>query len=261
MHFAPGINAGADEVTKKVDYAIKSERGLVRDKNEDSYACYVAEEGWPLAFIVADGMGGHSKGELASKVAADYCQERLSADLGKTEQAELLEALVLDTMQKANIEVYLKSLEDQANSGMGTTLTLTVFYPAACYLGHIGDSRCYIMRKGILEKISRDHTLVQEMQDAGTLTPEEGSTHPKRHILTQALGVPKYLSPEVLRLEIKKGDRFLLCSDGLHGYVAEDLIADCLRKAKSAEACADELVRLAIDAGGLDNVTVAVIFL
>ena len=177
-------------MSKKADFAFKSVRGLVREKNEDSYGYYVAEQNWPAAFFVADGMGGHSKGELASKIAVEYCHKRLSEDLNNVEQAEVVEALIADTIQKANVEVYLKSLEDTSNSGMGTTLTVTVVYPGSCYLGHIGDSRCYIMRKGILEKISRDHTLIQEMQDAGTITAEEGSKHPQRHILTQALGGP-----------------------------------------------------------------------
>lgn len=248
-------------MSKKADYAFKSVRGLVREKNEDSYGYYVAEQDWPVVFIVADGMGGHSKGELASKIAVEYSRDRLSEDLNKADQAEVVEALISDTMQKANVEVYLKSLEDSANSGMGTTLTLTVIYPGACYLGHVGDSRCYIMRKGILEKISRDHTLIQEMQDAGTLTEEEGSKHPQRHILTQALGVPEYLKPVVIRLETKKNDRFILCSDGLHGYVDESKIADTVRKAKTAESCVEELVNLALEAGGQDNITVVAVFL
>lgn len=245
---------------KRVDFAIKTDRGLVREKNEDSYFSYFAPENWPCAFAVADGMGGHSDGEVASKVAIDYCRERLAHDLSSQDQAERTEVLLSDTIQKANVQVYLRSLEKQGASGMGTTLTLAVLYPESLYLGHVGDSRCYIMRRGILEKISRDHTLVQEMQDAGTLTAEEGANHPQRHILTQALGVPEYLKPEILRLEIKKNDRYLLCSDGLHGYLSEQVIEETLRKAKSAEDCVDDFIKLALASGGYDNITAIAIF-
>lgn len=246
---------------QRVEFAIKTDRGLVRAKNEDSYFAYFAPENWPCAFAVADGMGGHSGGEVASKIATDYCKDRLARDLSGQDQADRTEMLLSDTIQKANVQVYLQSLEKQGTSGMGTTLTLAVLYPESLYLAHVGDSRCYIMRKGILEKISRDHTLVQEMQDAGTLTAEEGASHPQRHILTQALGVPEYLKPEILRLEIKKNDRYLLCSDGLHGYLSDQVIEETLRKAKSAEACVNDFVELALASGGYDNVTAIAIFI
>lgn len=249
------------DVSKRLNFAAKSDIGSVRNKNEDSYAFFVAEADWPAIFIVADGMGGHSRGELASQTAVDYCKERLSQDLGPADQPERVEMLLRDTIQKANIEVYLRSLEDYVNSGMGTTLTIAIFYPEHMYLGHVGDSRCYISRKGILEKLSRDHTLVQKMQDEGLLTEEESSTHPQRHILTQALGVPDYLKPEILHLEMKRNDRYLLCSDGLHGFVEESVIEETMRKAKDPQLSVDELVELALKAGGHDNITAISIFL
>lgn len=244
----------------RVEYAVKTDIGLVREKNEDSYLCYFRDDSWPSIFAVADGMGGHSHGEVASKIAVDYSQDRLSKDLAVREQEDRIESLLADTIQKANVQVYLHSLENEHGNGMGTTLTLCVFYPETLYLGHIGDSRCYISRKGILEKLSRDHTLVQEMQDAGTLSAAEAAVHPQRHILTQALGVPEYLNPEILKLDYKKGDRYLICSDGLHGYVSDSAIEEVMRKERTPDGCAQSLLDLALAEGGQDNITIIVVF-
>lgn len=241
-------------------YAALSECGPVRKNNEDSFACYVHESGYPAAFVVADGMGGHLNGELASKTAVEFCEEYLVSDLGIINQPERLEILLSDLVQKANINVYLRSLEKKENSGMGTTLTVSVFYRDSVYLAHIGDSRFYILRGGIFEQISRDHTVVQEMIDAGTLTEEESHTHPQRHVLTQALGVPEYLSPEVLHLDLKRHDRFLLCSDGLHGYVDNYTIGEILRMSTDPETCCHQLIDTALEKGSNDNITVVVVF-
>ena len=237
-----------------------SECGPVREQNEDNLATYRHESGWPCAFIVADGMGGHQHGELASRIAVDYCRDRLAADLGSLNQPERLESLLSDVIQKANIKVYLKSLEDQRNSGMGTTLTMAVFFQDSVYVAHIGDSRCYILRGGVMEKLSRDHTVVQDLLDAKTITEEEGATHPQRHILTQALGVPEYLQPEVLHLDLKRHDRFLLCSDGLHGFVDDFSLGETLRMSTDPDSCARDLVDLALKKGSNDNITAIVIF-
>lgn len=245
---------------KLLEFAVQTNIGKVREQNEDSYAYFIGEADWPAAFIVADGMGGHSHGELASKSAVEFCRDHLQELLPTKDQPDRLPDLLKDTVQKANVEVYLKSLENEANKGMGTTLTLNVFYEGCVYLAHIGDSRSYLLRKGQLVKLSRDHTLVQEMQDAGELTEEEGSRHPQRHILTQALGIPEFLHADVARIETKKQDRFLICSDGLHGYVPEAKITSILMQAADPTGCADDLVEAALEAGGFDNITAFVIF-
>lgn len=241
-------------------YAAISDRGIVRKSNEDSYACRVPESGWPAIFCVADGMGGHLNGELASKTAVDYCVERMSSDLGPLNQPERVEVLLSDIVQKANVKVYLKSLESRENTGMGTTMTTAVFFADSVYLSHVGDSRCYIMRNGVFEKLSRDHTIVQELMDAGSLTDEEGKNHPQRHVLTQALGVPEYLQPEILHVDLKKHDRYLICSDGLHGVVDQKLIGETLRISADPQSCCEKLLRLALDEGGPDNITCIVVF-
>lgn len=245
---------------ESLKFSALSHRGLVRENNEDHFGFFVDDSGWPAIFSLADGMGGHQNGELASQTAVQYSIQRLKEDLGTINQPERIEILLSDMMQKANIKVYLQSLEDPANSGMGTTLTTAVFFKDSVYLGHIGDSRCYILRSGLFEKLSKDHTLVQQMMDAGTITHEEGLVHPQRHVLTQALGAPEYLQPEVLHINLKRHDRFLLCSDGLHGCVDSFKISETLRTATDPEGCCQELIQLALDQGGPDNVTVLVVF-
>lgn len=236
-----------------------SECGLVRESNEDSYACGVNEGGISY-FLIADGMGGHMHGELASQTAVRYCVSRFQEEGISGNAAERAEAELADVIQKANIKVYLKSLESDENHGMGTTLTIGLVVQDRFYLGHVGDSRCYILRGGILEQLSRDHTLVQEMQDAGQITRAESSMHPQRHILTQALGSNDYLKPEILHLDLKAHDRFLFCSDGLHGVVSEDVLTRELRRAATPEAAAQALIKQTMDAGAPDNVTVIVLF-
>lgn len=241
-------------------FSARSDRGLLRKNNEDSFVVLVSDAPWPASFVVADGMGGHKNGALASQVAVRYCQERLSQDLPAQNQPEQMEALLLDIVQKANVKVYMKSLESEANQGMGTTLTLAVFYPQSLYIAHVGDSRCYVQRRGILERLTVDHTVVQEMLDAGGLREEEVQNHPMHHMVTQALGVPEYLKPMILHVESKRGDRYLLSSDGLHGYVDAFQLGEALRQGSQPEACTDHLIDLALQAGGPDNITVITVF-
>lgn len=240
-------------------YAAMTHPGLKRSGNEDSYAIAPTATGFPISFVLADGMGGHQHGEVASELAATYCKEQLSL-LTAEENSEEMQEVLLDLVQKANVKVYLTSLENIRNSGMGTTINLAVFYPNAVYATHIGDSRLYLMRNNKLEALSTDHTVVQEMLAAGSLTWEQSLVHPNRHILTQALGAPEYLHPDFLHMDLLAKDRFILRSDGLHGYVPEDEIARVVSKASDPEECCKQLVDLSLNAGGSDNVTVISIF-
>ncbi len=143
---------------------------------------------------------------------------------------------------------------------MGTTLTLGVILPDQLLLAHIGDCRAYLLRDSNLTRLTVDHTLVQEMVDAGSLTPDESTRHPRRNVLTRALGIPEYLQPDLLTVPVQHGDRLLLCSDGLHGYIDEEDIKTLLRKDKTPAILAENLIQLALDAGGEDNVTVLAAF-
>lgn len=240
-------------------YSAATHIGLVRGNNEDCYAILDHEGSWPFLFALSDGMGGHRRGELASRIAVDYVSERFVIDLLEEKTTDQQEKLLTDIMQKANVKVYLGSFESEDNKGMGTTLTMALFYEEHVWLSHIGDCRMYLYRSGELTQLTIDHTLVQEMVDAGTLSPNETSRHPKRNVLTQALGVPEYLKPDVIRIDLDRNDRLLLCSDGLYGLVEAEEIRNVMKKHKDPDSVVARLIQLALDHGGEDNVTVLAI--
>lgn len=248
-------------MSKKFRLAALTNVGLVRESNEDNYSIFELDEGLPLVCVVADGMGGHLNGELASKIAVEYVEDRLKSDLPLDEDPQKIQYLLNDTIQKANIKVYLNSLDTPKSIGMGTTLTIAVFYKSGLYIGHIGDSRCYFMRNRYLESLTKDHTVVSEMVEAGTLSTAESFTHPQRHVLTQALGSVEYLKPDILHCDIKKHDRYLLCSDGLHGYVEDNKIEKIMAQLNDPEQMCQKLIDEALAKGGPDNVTVIAVFI
>lgn len=235
--------------------------GLVRANNEDSYAIVDSEGGFPCALILADGMGGHNRGELASQIAVDYARSRLEAEFAAASWPEDIERMLADIIEKSNVKVYLGSLESDDNRGMGTTLTLALLVNDQIHIAHVGDCRAYLLRENELVRLTVDHTLVQEMVDAGTLSMAESVGHPRRNVLTRALGVPEYIQPDKLSLPVQKGDRLLLCSDGLYGSLEEDEIKQQLRKEKTPAALTEKLISMALDEGGEDNITVLAAYL
>ncbi len=237
-------------------YGAATDKGLIRTNNEDSYAVLPPEADRPGVLVVADGMGGHRKGELASRIAVDYLVDRLRDILRNDLHPDDVESLLTDLIQKANVRVYVGSLEDPENHGMGTTLTTAVLTGETLVIGHVGDSRAYRLRGHSLQRMTTDHTLVQEMVDSGSLTPEQASTHPKRHIITRALGVPEFMPVQIVRSSLQRGDRVLLCSDGLHGSVSEEVIRQLLRRERTAALACRRLLEAALAAGGEDNITV-----
>ncbi len=243
-------------MAKKYNFAAQSDVGLVREGNEDNYGFIKFDSDFPFVAIVADGMGGHLNGELASQIAVDYVKDRLGKDLPMSDDAMVVQGLLNDVIQKSNIKVYLNSLETPKNKGMGTTLTIAVFYENSAYIVHIGDSRAYILRNRYLEALTKDHTVMQEMLDAGTITPAEVSTHPQRHMVTQALGCSEYLNPDFVHIDLKKHDKFLLSSDGLHGYVTEANIENTMIQLNDPNEISKSLISQAIEEGGKDNITV-----
>lgn len=241
-------------------YSGMTHQGLVRDRNEDSFACDVPDKGWPLLFVVADGLGGHRNGELASQTAVQYILPFLRHHLPSDNRPELVKAILEDSLQKTNIKVYTTSLEDPDNEGMGTTLTLAVLYPHSCYVAHIGDSRCYLLRGKDFEALTEDDTYVGRMLAAGSLDESEVTSHPRRHVLTQALGYPEYIEAHVSHLDLLSKDRYLLSSDGLHGVLSHEAMARTLRRFETPGEAAESLIEQTIQAGAPDNVTAVVIF-
>ena len=199
-------------------------------------------------FAVADGMGGHLAGEVASSMAVDAVRR-----MAKANRAPSI-AVLRDTVQDAHRAIYRRACARPECSGMGTTLSLLWHGGKYVYIAHVGDSRIYRQRDGRLEQITQDHSLVAEMVRGGLITAEQARTHPRRNIITRALGTPGDNTPDLLAAETKPGDVWLLCSDGLTGMV-EDADIERVIAENPLEQAADTLLRLALEAGGRDNIT------
>lgn len=232
-------------MSTRLTCATRTHRGLVRTGNEDSV--HVG----PRLLALADGMGGHAAGEVASGL--------MIAALAPLEHD--LDGDLLDRLQQAvlrgNDAIAQRAAQSSDQEGMGTTLTAMLFDGSRYGLVHVGDSRAYRLRDGGLSQITRDDTSVQALVDAGHITSEQARTYPRRSLIMQALtGRP--FTPTLVCADAAPGDRYLLCSDGLSDVVTEDQIAAFLRAAGSVEECAEQLVELALLGGGPDNVTVVV---
>jgi serine/threonine protein phosphatase PrpC len=224
----------------------ESNTGNKRRRNEDSFV--VA----PPLFAVADGMGGAQAGEVASKLAAAALED---TDAGTAGGEERVVALI----QEANRRVYERSNADPSASGMGTTITAALVEGTRVTFGHVGDSRAYLLRDGVMEQLTEDHSLVNELMKTGKLSPEEAETHPQRSVITRALGTDPDVDVDTFVIEAKEGDVFLICSDGLTTMVADEDILDLLeRHHDDLDRAAKSLVAAANRAGGEDNITVVV---
>lgn len=242
-----------------MQYAAQTNKGLVRDRNEDNYVVLL-EDDKPGIFIIADGLGGHRSGELASKISCQYASKYLEEELPQKNEPAQVRHILVEVIQKTNIHVYMKSLEKEENKGMGTTLTIGVLYPESFYFAHIGDTRVYRLRAGDFEQITQDHTYVGEMMASGTLSEDEMRVHPRRHVLTQAIGYPEYLDVDYVHLDRAHGDRLIMSSDGLHGVLEDDIIADSLASSLSPEKICSQLIEKSLEAGAPDNITIITIF-
>jgi len=217
--------------------------GQVRERNEDSYL--IVE---PL-YAVADGMGGHRGGEVASSLALETVQGMF----------ERREGSLAEQVAEANRAVFDRSQNDRKVSGMGTTLTAAQVDGNRVHLVHVGDSRAYLLRGGELTQITEDHTLVHRMVMEGEISEEEAETHPHRSILTRALGVDQNIQVDEGDLEVAPGDRLLLCTDGLTGMVPEGQIREILLESRDPQEAVDKLVKVANRAGGIDNITALIL--
>ena len=223
---------------------LRTDIGKLRRQNED--AAWFDED--RAVFAVADGMGGHLAGEVASRMAIEAVQ-RMARENERPGIAALREAVACAH------ETILAHAQDHIEcAGMGTTLSVLWLGENYAYIAHVGDSRIYRLREGSLTQITQDHSLVEELVRAGLITREQARTHPRRNIITRALGTHGENEPDMLVTDVQDGDVFLLCTDGLTGMVPDDEIERTLRDC-GIEAAADRLLALALDAGGRDNVT------
>lgn len=235
----------------------KTDIGKAREINQDYYYIGAPEEDLSL-YIVADGMGGYKGGEIASRLATNAAKEYIQENFGKIEkQKNEISELVKQAMLHANQVVYEKSKEIKELEGMGTTLEICLIYNNKAYIGHIGDSRVYRLRKGILRRLTKDHSYVQQLIEDGKITREEASTHPKKNMLIKALGCTPYVEPDIRARNIEKDDIFMMCSDGLTNMVSEENICKTIKA--DIQVAVEELVKQANNAGGYDNMTVVII--
>lgn len=227
--------------------AFRTDVGKVRANNQD--APIVSEK--LRLYGVADGMGGHKGGEVASTSARDDLLRELE---GKTPSVATLSGAI----EEVNRQIYHQQEHDDALTGMGTTLSVLWMSDNFVYIGHVGDSRVYLLRDGEFKQMTLDHSLVEQLVREGVLTEEEAQNHQMRNIITRAIGTDESVEVDVVVEERRKGDLWLACSDGLHGLVDDRQMRDALRQ-YAPEKAADVLLKAALDAGGRDNVTLVIV--
>jgi PPM family protein phosphatase len=224
------------------EQAYKTDTGRQRHANEDSYFAHAP------VFAVADGMGGAQAGEVASRIAAGAFEQEVDADASAEGQLE-------EIAQGANREIHELAQKDSSRAGMGTTLTAALVHDDEVALGHVGDSRAYVLRDGELKRLTKDHSLVEELRRQGRLTEEQAEEHPQRSIITRALGPEPEVNVDTMTYPAKDGDVFLLCSDGLTTMVTDEEIQKIMLEARSLRSAVHKLVDAANGMGGRDNIT------
>ena len=235
----------------------KSDIGKAREMNQDSYYVSMPSENTGL-FIVADGMGGYNGGEIASRLAIISAKNYIEKNFSKIEHTkEDLQKLIKNAIEYANMVVYEKSKEDQELEGMGTTIEVVLAYNDRVYIGHIGDSRIYRIRKNIIRKLTVDDSYVQKLVKDGTITKEEAKHHPKKNMLMKALGCTSFVEPIVAVKGFLEDDVIVITSDGLTNMVSDEEMLAIIEN--NVEKASDELIKKANEAGGLDNITVVIV--
>ena len=235
----------------------KTDVGKAREMNQDYYYIAKAENELQL-YILADGMGGYNGGEIASKLAIESAKNYIENNFNKIQhEKEFILKLIKDSMEYSNMVVYEKSKLQQELQGMGTTLDICFIYNNKVYIGHVGDSRVYRIRGNVIRKLTKDHSYVQQLVEDGKITREEANHHPKKNMLTKALGCTSYVEPDIRARNIEKQDIILMCSDGLTNMVEEEIIYKQVKE--NPQIAPENLVNLANEAGGYDNITVITI--
>ena len=228
---------------------------MIRSGNEDNFAVdSIPERG---VFIVADGMGGHAAGEVASEMAVQIVQRELSVI--RTLENGVADELTAETLRRANRAIHERTLTETDKQGMGTTVSVLVISGTQYLIGQVGDSRVYLMRDGALQQITKDHSYVQEQVDAGFLTPEQARYHPYSNVITRCVGAGAEVEPDLYRGEVRRGDIYLVASDGLTGMVDDRRLSQLLGSRAVPERKVMALISEANGRGGLDNITAIVI--
>ena len=235
-----------------------SHTGVRRTNNED----FVVSDGSHSLVVLADGMGGHKAGEVASAMAANGVMNNLRNWLEKSRETTIsrnLKQAIARFISQANCLIYQESLLDYEKRGMGTTIVVAVVRNNKLTIAHVGDSRAYLLRDGKLLRLTEDHTKVQDQIRSGMITFEQSNKSPLRHVLTRAVGVMEYVDVDVQEIIVSDEDKVLLCSDGLTDMLSEHEITQILTTDMTLDKSVAKLIKCANDAGGLDNITLAVL--
>ncbi len=233
-----------------------SDKGQVRNSNQDAFMFGNFPDGTAWA-VVCDGMGGASGGNVASRLAVDYFSASLKSGYRTNINEASVKNLLNSAVSAANIRVFDKSKEIQDLNGMGTTIVAVLIIKHTAYFVHAGDSRAYIISNGEFSQITKDHSIVQSMIEDGRISAEEARFHPRKNVITRALGVEETVNADFNVIELSKGDTLLLCTDGLNNYIESNKIFEIL--SSGGENVAETLVKEANKNGGGDNITAVVI--
>ena len=233
-----------------------SDRGKVRDQNEDAFVVDASTG----IFLVADGVGGHSAGEIASRIVAQVPPVMLIQRLDVEPKATVsfVKDAIAEAMEDLNEQILMQAELNPMLKGMASTVVLALSRPEGVYVAHLGDSRAYLIRERAMSQLTHDHSLVAKLVEAGEITAEEARGHPSRHVVTRVLGQQDHVNPGVTFFEPQEGDRLILCSDGLSDMIADEQICQIALTGREAEKACSGLVEAALEAGGRDNVTVIV---
>lgn len=233
----------------------RTDTGRLRKGNEDSLHADANE--YRGLFIVADGMGGHAAGEVASQMAVDLVVRDL-ADLNDLAAVGAGQR-VIDTLRLANRQVFQRTMKEVEKTGMGSTASLLLLSDSHYLIGHVGDSRVYLVRDGVMRQLTRDHSLVQEQVDAGIITAEQARHHPQSNVITCCIGMSSDIDPDVITGDTRAGDVFLLASDGLTGMVDDRRLQQLLLSRAAPERIVNAMIADANNNGGIDNITAIVV--
>jgi serine/threonine protein phosphatase PrpC len=237
----------------KFTCAARTDVGIVRTGNEDNYLM-LAEHG---IFIVADGMGGHAAGEVASEMAVRITSQSIGSLRGLSD--EEAGDRIRTAIRSANDAIFERTLSEHDKRGMGTTATVLVLMPGRYLIGQVGDSRAYLLRDGQLQQVTKDHSYVQEQVDAGLLTPDQARVHPYSNVITRCVGAGIDVAPDIYFGSLDAGDVLLLASDGLTGMLEDEQIGSIMESEGGPQVWVDRMVAEANRRGGLDNITAIVI--
>ena len=248
------------DLTQVLEITSATDPGMVRSHNEDS----IASDAGNGLLVLADGMGGYNAGEVASGMATTVITTEVAQILTKAQPYEVGEdnqilstRIVREQILKANTSIYQAAQSQPQYSGMGTTLIVALFYDNKVMIGHLGDSRVYMMRDGQFSQVTRDHSLLQEQIDSGLITAEQAKTAAHKNLVTRALGIDPLVEPELHEYDVRVGDIYLLCSDGLCDMVSDEDIGMTLSMlGGNLKLATQQLVQMANDNGGRDNVSV-----